>query len=210
MRNHLLFYIVLFNALSGCASYKATQAPMPEPGNMMAWKTEQKVDVGVNPYISPKDQKQFFGANIKDKGILAIQVYLKNNGKRVMLARPSDMLLKLPQGKELTSARTSEVVSKLQKSGSFWGTFFFGFIGMMAAESSNDRANASMLSDFRNKEFHEVRLKNDDSTHGFIYFVIPEQHSDDPDATLLVRVVDAEEATSIVIKLPIKIADNKK
>ena len=69
--------------------------------------------------------------------------------------------------------------------------------------SATDKARADRQSDYRSKELQDVFLGKDESAHGFVYFVPPAGTQAFTQATLRVRFVDAEEATSILVQLPL-------
>jgi hypothetical protein len=77
-------------------------------------------------------------------------------------------------------------------------------VGFLVASSAEDKARAARLEDYRRKELKEVRLKKEESAHGFIYFIPPPETQSFTEATLKVRFIDVEEGTSSVIVLPLK------
>ncbi|MFQ5520114.1 MAG: hypothetical protein ACE5FK_01850 [Candidatus Methylomirabilia bacterium] len=187
---------------TGCASYTPSSAPIPKAEAMPVWTTEGTVALGADPYVQPDRQTAVFDADLNGAGVLPIQVLLRNEGTRQRLIRPSNMSLVLPVGSEISSAGASAVAAKLESTGGVVGaSIAFGLIGFLVASSAEDKARAARLADYRGKELQDVTLKKDESAHGFVYFIPPPGTPAFDDATLTVRFVDVEEATSFVVRL---------
>lgn len=57
----------------GCASYKASSAPVLKVADMPAWRVEGPLALGAEPYVE-LDRQAMFGGNAMKAGILPIQV----------------------------------------------------------------------------------------------------------------------------------------
>lgn len=69
------------------------------------------------------------------------------------------------------------------------------------ADSASDKARADRQADYRSKELQDSMVGKEESGHGFVYFIPPQGTPAFTDATLRVRFVDAQEATSFVMEL---------
>lgn len=210
MRRCLALSILVLGFIDGCASYKPSSAPVPEAGAMPAWRTEGIAAAGADPYVQPDRQKGVFDADLNDAGVLPIQLLVQNEGDRGMLVRPSDIRLVLPDGRQIGPVGTAAVVAKLEKpSMHFWPTFFLGLPGALVSMSASDKARGDRQGDYRSKEFRDATLRKGQSAHGFVYFIPPAGTPAFTEATLTVRCVDTEEATSFVVSLPLTGLDFK-
>ena len=203
MRHRLALDLTIVVFLAGCASYEPRTAPVPEAGAMRAWRTEGALAVGADPYVELERQKAVFDADLTEEGVLPIQVFVQNRGERKVLVRASDIVLALSDGREITPQGASAVAAKLEKRQMhFWPTFFLGLPGAIASSAVSDKARTDRQADYRSKELQEVTLRQDNSAHGFIYFIIPAPATPAfTEATLKVRFIDAEEATSVTVAL---------
>ncbi len=114
------------------------------------------------------------------------------------------MVLALPDGTQLTTASASAAAAKLESSGGVIAAgLAFGVVGVLVAGSAADKARAARLEDYRRKEFQDVNLRKDESAYGFVYFMPPTGIPAFTEALLVVRVVDFEEGTSFVVRLPV-------
>lgn len=203
MSRALTLCVSIMVLAGGCASpHTRGVAPVPTPAAMPAWKADETVGVGVDPYVQPARQTAVFGFGLTQKGVMPVQLFVQNLGDRRLLVRPSDLRLALPDGSHIGPAGVSAVVSKLQKDEDhFWAFFFGGFLGHAAAVSASDKATAALIADYRSKELQELMLGKEESGHGFVYFIPVPGTPAFTDATLRVRFVDPQEATSFVMEL---------
>jgi len=122
-----------------------------------------------------------------------------------MLVRPSDIVLTLQTGVEVSGASASAAAAKLESMGAvIASSIAFGMVGFLVASSAEDKARAARLEDYRRKELKEVRLKRDESAHGFIYFIPSPETKSFTEASLKVRFADVEQGTSSMMTLPLR------
>jgi hypothetical protein len=188
----------------GCASYKASSAPVPKAADMPAWRAEGPLGVGADPYVELDRQKEMFGGNAKKAGILPIQVIVQNKGDRQLLVRESDMSLVLANKVELSPSGATGAAARLESSSDIIAaSACCGLIGFAVASSSADKRREARLEDFKRKEFKKVTLRRGEIGYGFVYYIPPEGTEPFSTAILKVRFVDVEEATSTVVSLPL-------
>ena len=204
MRRVLSLALAILLATGGCASYTPSSAPVPDPAAMAARGSAGDVSVAADPWLDPERQKAVFDADFHDRRVLAIHVHASNAGPRRLLVRKSDMVLRLPGGRQLGPASASAVAAKLESSGQVIGwTLAFGLIGFLAASNADDKARAARLQDYRQKEFQDATLGQGAAAQGFVYFIPPRGTAPFEQATLAVRVVDLEDLKSTVVNLPL-------
>jgi len=198
-------WLLVLLVFTSCATYTPSSAPIPKLDAMPACRQAGSVTCGADPYVQPDRQKATFSGDLNKIGVLPIQVFLQNQGAREMLVRPSDIVLTLPNGNEVSCASASATAAKFESTGGVIASgIAFGMIGALVASSAEDKARASRLEDYRRKELKEVRLKKDESAHGFIYFIPSPETPSFTEAILKVRFIDVEEGTSSVVDLPLK------
>lgn len=202
--NMLASILVLLSAVLGaCASYTPSSAPIPDPAPA-EWIRQDDLAVAVDPFVEEERQVATFDANLNDADVIAIQVSVENRSGRTVLIRPSDMILELPDGRKFSTSGVTTVVNKVGESGSVVGAAIaFGIIGAIAASSAEDDARTARTADYREKAFEDTILKTGSSAHGFVFFIPPRGTDPFEDATLHVRFVDFDSATSEIIEAPI-------
>ena len=189
--------------LSACASYTPSSAPVPEP-RLSDWVGDASYAVAVDPYAEPERQKATFDADLDEADVIAIQVMTRNLEGRPARVRSSDMILELPQGRTLSPSGITSVVNKVGESGSVVGSALaFGIIGALAASSAEENARNARTADYREKAFKDATLAQNDSTHGFVFFIPPKGTEPFDRAMLRVRFIDFDTATSKIVQVPV-------
>jgi hypothetical protein len=202
MRQILALGLSVLLTMSGCASYTPSSAPIPKAGSLPFSRVEADVEAGADPHVQPDRQSAVFDADLAGAGILPIQVFARNQGTRRVLVRRSDITLALPDGRQLSSAGASAAAAKMESIGGVVGaSIAFGLIGFLVASNAEEKARAARLADYRSKELQDVALGKDESARGFVFFIPAEGTPSFDEATLMVRCVDVEDASSFVIPL---------
>jgi len=185
-------------SVAGCSSFTPGAAPVPKPSSMPVWRVEGFVGVGADPYVQAERQNAVFDAELNEVGVLPIQVFIQNHGDRPVVIRSSDMRLVLPSGRTVDPSGATEVVVKMEKHPVL---FRFGSAGVGHVFEMRDRR-----ADYLRKKFGDVVLGKEESVHGFVYMIPPRGPFSDVirEATLSVRFVDPENATSFVVNVPLK------
>jgi hypothetical protein len=204
MKHSCIVFLAMTVALSACASYNPSSAPIPLAGSMPHRAEVVDAVVGADPYTQPERVKTIFDGDLNAAGVLPIQVFVENKGQKRLLVRPSDMILELPDGRLNQPASASAAAAKMESSGKVAAaTIGFGLLGYLASTSAEDEARAARLEDFKRKEFKEAKLGNGESAYGFLYFLPPSGTQDLSSAKLAVRLVDIETGESSVVKVPL-------
>jgi hypothetical protein len=199
-----ILWLVLVAAIAGCASYRPTAAPIPQPGAMPHRQEVANAAVSADPYTQTERVKATFGGDLTASEVLPIQVNVENLGPKRLLVRPSDAVLELSDGRQSAPAGAFAAASKMERSGRVVAAAVgFGLLGYLAASGAEDKARAARQEDFRRKEFPEKRLEKGESAHGFLYFLTPPGTTNLSMATLVMRLVDVEGGTSSVVKVPL-------
>src|ERR1700730_7827838 len=192
--------------LDGCASYTPQTVAIPKPEAMPLWAREGVVAVGADPYLQKERQKAAFDGDMSEEGILPVQVFVLNEGQRRLLVRASDMILVLPDGRQVASAGATAVATRFEQGiGDVigWG-IGFGIIGMLAASANKDTVRTARLNDYRSKELAEAFLDPGKSANGFVFFIPPSGAPPTADGVLIVQFVDAEDASRQAVRVPLR------
>ena len=186
-------------AVSGCASYEPSSAPVPVP-TTDDWYEADGLAASVDPYVDFERQKKVFDADMNAADVIPLQVSVENRTSRSQVVRPSDMTLVLDHDRAFSPASVSAAVNKVGESGSVVGaTIAFGLIGYLVASDSQDSARTARTTDYTDKAFKDVTLAAGDSAHGFVFFIPPKGTEPFDDATLRVRFVDFNSASSEMV-----------
>jgi hypothetical protein len=189
--------------LGACASYTPSSAPVPEPAPA-EWIIQNTLAVAADPFEDAESQSATFDADLNEADVIAIQVIVENRGPQAVLVRPSDMILELPDGKKFSPSGITTVVNKVGESGSVVGAAIaFGIIGVIAASGAEEEARTVRTADYKEKSFKETTLGQDESAHGFIFFIPPRGTEPFDKATLRVRFIDFDSATSEIVEVPL-------
>ena len=203
MNARTLAVLVVTVLLSGCASYTPSLAPVPQP-TVKQWVVEGTVAVAADPYVEPERQRAVFDAELGKAGVIAVQVVAENRADRAVLLRPSDMILEFPDGSQLSPSGVTTVVNKVGESGSVVGAALAcGLVGAIVASNAEEEARSARTGDYRDKAFKETTLGENDSAHGFVFFVPPSGAQLFADAILKVRFVDLDTAVTETVDVEI-------
>jgi hypothetical protein len=205
MKHSLASYILIIVVIGGCASYSPTAKPtIPKELTTSESQNGMVAEVGADAYVQADRQKAVFDTDFNKVGVIPVQILVKNQGERQILVRPSDMKLVLADGIQIGSAGNAEVMSKLEKGAStFWMTFFLGIPGAIAATAADANARGSRQTDYQAKAFEDTMLAKGDSVIGFVFFIPPEGTPAFTQATMTLRCVDSERATSVLLSVPL-------
>ncbi len=201
--NWIVVSLIATLGLAGCASYKPSSAPVPAPTAEETFVSEGYA-VAADAYVERDRQKNVFDADLRERGLLVIQMLVINKTDRPVLVRRTDMMLKLPDGSQITTLSAHSAAVQVGEGGSAVGaTLAFGLIGALAASSAEDTARNARIADYQLKEFKDASLGKDETAHGFVFFMPPPGTKPFDQAELAVRFVDIESATSKTISIPL-------
>jgi hypothetical protein len=211
---YLALAMSILMVFSGCStfSYSGRPVTVPKIETMPVWRTEGPVTIGVDPYIETDRQKEVFDDDLKKVGVLPIYLLVRNNSDRPLSLRRADtnldITLELPDGQKTWLMNTEAVLptatpraanghsdSKNVISGML---LLFPLIPLfIAGFVAEKKADAARLADYKEKEFKNVKLNKDESTHGFVFFFPYHEKG-----KLVLRFVD-ETGGSSFVRLPI-------
>ena len=202
---------------TGCASYAMRPAPIPRSGSMPARVIDQGVEVGADPYLESERQRNVFNEDLKKWRVLPIQLFVKNFEERRRWVRYADITLEFHEEKHVGPVTADTVVAAV--AGKIPGFrpgpgaappvpgAGIAMLMILGAEAGMYQAEVeawvARLKDYRSKEFPDVVLGKNDAASGFVFFNIP------PDlalgeATLLLRLIEAEDGSHLSIRLRLK------
>jgi len=197
----MLLVLTLF---AGCASYTAKPVPVLKADAMPLSRIEGAVTIRIDPYFDVQRQKAVFDENLSDEDVLAVQVHVQNTGPGRVVLQPSEMAIEFPDGRSLLPSSAAMVAMKVTGgSGSLIGSgIAFGAVGFAVAWHAREKAKAERIKDYGNKELQTVTLSQDESKHGFVFFIGPPNLTF-REGTLTIRFVEAEGAATKVVRLPL-------
>ncbi len=193
--------LVLFG--TGCASYAPSSVPTPtvQPAD---WHVKNGLAAAVYPVVEEEQQQKLLNADLKEADVIALQVIVENRTKRMMLVRPLDLVLTLPNQRTFGPTSAASVANKVEENGSVVGpALAFGIIGYMVASGAEDDAKQARVADYDAKSFRSKSLAKNQSTHGFVFFIPPPGSGAFEEATLSVFFVDEQAATTEEIQVPL-------
>jgi hypothetical protein len=204
MKN-LLVILVMLVYVTSCASYT------PQPVTLLriqaaAFSVEEEgFAVGVTPYLNPEKNKQTFGSDLKQAGILPLQIVVRNNGPQRLSVRKSDFVLRLPGDQEFSPAPGSSVAARLESfAGVIGWTIAFGLVGYLASSNQQQEANNARRSDLGNKEFADASLDSQESAQGFLFFLVPNDVKEIKEATLFAKAHETSAGKKINVFLSLR------
>ena len=201
-------------ALTGCASYVALPAPIPTSDVMPAWRIEGAVAVGADLYVQPERLEAVFGRDLRKVGVVPIQVLVQNSGERQYWLQRSAIALELPDGTQMNPVRATEVAvmepphpPRSIAANIALGALLIPFIPILIYPALidvqlSDASRRQRRTDYWSKELVDVVLGENESVHGFVFFVLPPGTQALNEATLVLNIVDIAEARRFMIRLP--------
>jgi hypothetical protein len=200
--------IVTLVATEGCnllPEYTPRIVDAPRLEQMPSHTLEQPIALGAEPYWQRDRQVEVFDDDLGSAGILAVLVCFENRDERTLLARPSDVLLRLPDGVPVSPAGPSSVASRLEHRSAY--VLANGVYYAYRTNVAIDQARSDREADLVKKGLPERRLGRGKRALGFVFFVLPSTVEPFTEATLEVRFVDVEEGSSFVVSLPLVLHD---
>ena len=193
---------------ASCASYTPQTATLLRLQYAAVSDEKQGLAVGVTPHLDTERNKEVFGADLKQVGILPLQLVVRNNGQKPLVIRKNDFVLRLSGGDEYAPAPAESVVKRLESNANVIGwTVAFGLAGFLLASSEQHQqqeADKNQRADFRIKEFEDANLGFQESARGFLFYLAPDDLKELKDAKLFVKALDAStgERIEMTLSLP--------
>lgn len=205
MRSEVLFSMLVIAPMVGaCASYEPTVIVTPTKSEFQMIEVDG-VLAGANPYLDTEQQKAMFDADFNASSVLAIDVSVENRREQAILVRPSDAILKLPDGRSLVPSSVTKVANKVGEDGNVIGAAIaFGFIGLIVSQNAVEEAREARISDYDSKALHPTELSPGTAVNGFLFFVLPQSSPGFDSAELSVRFIDPESAQNWIVQIPLE------
>ncbi len=172
------------------------------------------VTVSADSNPKPSGQSVEVSTRLKELGLVAIRVEIKNQGSHRLLLRRRDIGLVYPDGKEISSLPAYTFSSlgvtpgiMLAPHGNVYsGAQLFNLFGAIVNTLSiiSDRKELEAnLSIYRDKELYDTTLTKGRSVQGYVYFLVPERGARLDDLKLAVPVIDYDAATWYIVRIPL-------
>ncbi len=205
----------------GAIADESTQTTRPIP------EFAKDAVVGVYPGIVAvrADTNPTFGGQsvelstrLKELGLHAIRIEIKNQGNHRLLIRRRDITIADPDGSKISSLPASIFATLGVKprmkgftapSGVGVGSLPMVFTSLvnLAAYEAERKELETLLLTYQNKEIYDATLTMGKSVQGYTYFFIPEEVTDLEDLKLVVPIIDFDSATRYIIRLPLNFPD---
>ena len=168
-----------------------------------------RVNIEADPVVEKAQAK------LKEKGLVAVSLYLKNEGYHRLRVRRSNVSLANLESTALgpmpcsffAAAGTPYNVRLPQVIG---GTGYAAIPQLLfslmnvAVTYQEERESANYLAIFKKYEFADALLKEGDMAKGVLFFAFTPGEPSTPDLCLFVPVVDLDSATRYVLKVPVE------
>ncbi len=220
-----LFCSVFFAVSSGCSSYTPKPLPTVEFSSIPVQYTEGDIQLGAEVYVQLDRQTAVFDAELSKCSVLPVRVLVRNLGQRAVWVRSTDVELDLPDGPQLTPidvftvGRCGETLARgepptpiIAPPAPLWGLgpqvgAVSGLIGATIGLGSLAVAEASVnnprIAHYQKIELRAAVLRQNESTHGFVFFYVPPDNQLSDTAVMNVRLHDAEDDSSFSVRLPL-------
>jgi hypothetical protein len=122
MRRQLLQSAVLSFSLllvAACTSYKSQEVPFRPPSAMPNMQIVAGAQVAAQAYVDKTEAKQAFGFDIRDAGLLPVQVIVDNGGKHGLLVVPEQTFLIDAQGNMWNLLDRRTAYERMEKSSEY-------------------------------------------------------------------------------------------
>ena len=219
-------------AVMGCAARTLPPAPMPHLDTMPVRHTEREITVGADPYVQPARQLDAFDTRLTRKGILPIQLFIKNHRGQNLAVRPMAIKLELPDGSQLDVSTTMSMVSQLsgsepEKYKPVVGPTLMveglragdpmGGAGLLllsipitmlefavtGAQGLQRKAWQARLATYENVSLREATLEKGEATYGFVFFALSPELQHFPEKAMLHLAFEVEDETKLSFDLPL-------
>jgi hypothetical protein len=205
MARSLLKQLSLALIAISCASYTPQPATLLRIQSATIFAQQRGFAVGVSPYLDPSRNRDIFQADLKQTGILPLQVVVRNSSEQIISVRKNDFLLRLADGNEFSPTSPDIIASRLESSAGVIGwTLAFGLVGFLGSSTQQGEADNARRADLRNKELQDCTLSPQESAQGFLFFLVPGNVTEIQQATLSAKASLWLEGSEIRLSLPLK------
>ncbi len=200
----------------GAQANEAAQTTRPDPefaeGAVLGvYPDVVAVSADANPEM--KGQSVVISTRLKESGLLAIRVEVKNDGGHRLLIRRRDIAIVLPDGTEISSLSASTFAAlgvKPRMKGwtapsgvGVWALpTVFASLANLAAIGAERKELETHLSIYQDKELYDATLTRGRSVQGYVYFFVPEEVVSLEELKLVLPIIDFDSATWYIVRLP--------
>lgn len=208
---------VSFALVGGCATYQPAVMPIPVPERMAAWRSEETVAIGADPYFDGERQKGVFNSSLLEYGVLTVLILVENRSDRRLEVHGSRIKLQTRDGPQLETIGAGQLVEKV------WGVpdrlprpvpadlnevmlclraFLFCpvLLALHDAEIKYEERRIDRWKDYRAKALPTI-VEPMGSIQGFIFFVLPK--GADLEGALLDLEIVPDEANGFTVHIPL-------
>ncbi len=162
----------------------------------------------------PYGQSVEVSTRLKELGLVAVRIEVKNQGSHRLLLRRRDIGLVCPDGTEISSLPAYTFSSlgvtpgiMLAPHGNVYSgaqlfNLFGAIVNTLSIISDRNELEAN-LSIYRDKELYDATLTKGRSVQGYVYFFVPVGGASLDDLKLAVPVIDYDAATWYIVRLPL-------
>lgn len=171
-----------------CAAYTPQPATLLRIQSAAFSSKQEDFAIGVSPHLDPARNEDVFQADLRQAGILPLQIVMRNSGSQRLAVRKEDFTLQLADDRQLSPAPADLVASRLEsKVGVAGWTIAFGLLGYLASSAQQEEADVARRVDLRQKEIQDHVLPAEESSTGFIFFLVPPDVTEIAAATLVAK-----------------------
>jgi hypothetical protein len=187
--------------IAACAQYEASSIVAFQPPAERI-SLSDGFGVAAEAYSDGENQKRTFDADMRGTGVIPIRVYVVNKNPQPISVRRSEIILKLADGRQISTLTSEMVVAQVGEGGSpVAASMGFGLLGSLVAADAQSTSRSQRIADYRRKEFKDAQLGKDQSAQGFVFFKPAPGTKPFDDAELTVRFFDADSGSSRVVSL---------
>lgn len=188
----------------GCASYEPAKTSVPAVGVGAAQVSEEGITLTAEPCTDPNLQLALFDADLKEAGIVAINVLVRNETDHPVAARRNDMNLVLPDGRQLRPVSAQSAAVRVGEGGSPTAMMLaFGILGSIAADNAEETAQMARVTDYRLKQFEGSEIAANASSQGYVFFAPPYLDNEVGVVHLEASVMSIGDSDAIILSVPI-------
>ncbi len=152
--------LLLVLLLPGCASYEVVRLPERQADLYPLAEEQRGIWMAIDDISEPRRARRFFGSDLRERGILPVEVIVSNRGSERISVGPADVLML--RGMDVVDPLPLENVARVVKDR-----------GGIVTSSTSEQLDA-LLEDVA---FRQRLLAPGESHHGVLFFDVVEERS---------------------------------